>query len=93
MKRELAAVEEFAKSLGAGLGASRGLVDAGYAPYERQVGITGRTVAPKLYIAIGISGAVHHTAAIEGSRYIVAINPDRCAPIFDYCDFGCVDSF
>ncbi len=93
VKRELEAVEEFAKSLGAELGASRGLVDAGLAPYERQVGVTGRTVAPKLYIAIGISGAVHHTAAIEGSRYIVAINPDRSAPIFDYCDFGCVDRF
>jgi len=87
------AVEALAKCLNAELGASRGLVDGGFVPYERQVGITGRTVAPKLYLAIGISGAVHHTAAIEGSRYIMAVNPDRNARIFDYCDFGLLEEF
>ena len=93
VKNELERVKKFAGSLGAQMGASRGLVDAGYAPYEWQVGITGRTVAPKIYLAVGISGAVHHTAGIEGSRFIMAINPDRDARIFDYCDFGCIESF
>ena len=93
VKDRLEIVDAFARSLGAELGASRGLVDAGFAPYEQQVGITGRTVAPKLYIAVGISGAVHHTAAIEGSRYIIGVNPDRHAPIFDYCDYGCTADF
>ena len=79
-----------ADRLGAGMGASRGLVDAGLAPYEWQVGITGRTVSPKIYIAAGISGAVHHTAAIGTSDYIVGINPDKNAQIFDFCDFGFV---
>ncbi len=86
-------VAKFAETLHGELGASRGLVDAGLAPYTRQVGITGRTVAPKLYVALGISGAVHHTAAIEGSRCIVAVNPDQSAPIFDFCDYGCTEEF
>ncbi|MBQ8510379.1 MAG: FAD-binding protein [Clostridia bacterium] len=90
VKNQLDALRPLAEALGAEMGASRGLVDAGLAPYEWQVGITGRTVAPKLYVAAGISGAVHHTAAVEGSEYIVGINPDRGAPIFDYCDFGCI---
>ncbi len=93
VKNELDRVRSFAEGLGAQLGASRGLVDGGFAPYEWQVGITGRTVAPKLYVAIGISGAVHHTAAIEGSRFIAAINPDKNARIFDFCDFGYVGEF
>ena len=93
VKNEIDRVKEFAESLGAQMGASRGLVDAGFAPYEWQVGITGRTVAPKIYLAIGISGAVHHTAGIEGSQFIMAINPDRGAKIFDFCDFGCAETF
>lgn len=93
VKNEIVRVKEFAESLGAQMGASRGLVDAGFAPYEWQVGITGRTVAPKIYLAIGISGAVHHTAGIEGSQFIMAINPDRNANIFDFCDFGCAEMF
>lgn len=93
VKDELDRVKEFADSIGAQRGASRGLVDAGYAPYEWQVGITGRTVAPKLYIALGISGAVHHTSAIEGSKFIFAINPDKNAQIFDFCDYGFVGKF
>lgn len=68
--------------------ASRGLVDSNGAPYEAQVGLTGRTVAPQIYLAIGISGAVHHTCAIENAGTIIAINPDRSARIFDYADFG-----
>lgn len=93
VKNELDKVKLLADRLDAELGASRGLVDAGLAPYEWQVGMTGRTVAPKLYIALGISGAVHHTAAIEGSRYIFAVNPDKNARIFDFCDYGYVGEF
>ncbi|MBE6611807.1 MAG: hypothetical protein E7632_04895 [Ruminococcaceae bacterium] len=86
----IAAAQTLADRLGAQMGASRKLVDGGFAPYEQQVGITGRTVAPKIYLALGISGAVHHTAAIEGSGFILAVNPDKNAQIFDFCDFGCV---
>jgi len=74
-------------------GASRGLVDEGKAPYENQIGLTGKTVSPKVYIAIGISGAVHHTCAIEGAQTVIAINPDRDARIFEYADYGIVDNF
>ncbi|MCI8387605.1 MAG: hypothetical protein HFE63_03975 [Clostridiales bacterium] len=88
VRGQLDTMKVFADFIGAEMGASRGLVDAGLASYEWQVGITGRTVAPKIYIAVGISGAVHHTAAIEGSRYIIGVNPDKAAPIFDYCDYG-----
>lgn len=82
---------EFAKSLNAEIGASRGLVDMGRAPYSQQVGLTGKSVSPKIYIAIGISGAVHHTCAIENAGTIIAINPDKNAPIFEYADYGVVD--
>ena len=77
-----------ANKIGAELAASRGLVDMGKAPYEEQVGLTGKNVSPKIYIAAGISGAVHHTCAIEGAGVIIAINPDRDARIFDYADYG-----
>ena len=79
---------EFAKSIGAELGASRALVDMGKAPYEEQIGLTGKTVSPKIYIAAGISGAVHHTCAFEGAQTVIAINPDKDARIFDYADYG-----
>ncbi len=84
----LDAVHLLADKIGAELAASRGLVDMGKAPYEQQVGLTGKNVSPKIYIAAGISGAVHHTCAIEGAQTIIAINPDKDARIFDYADYG-----
>lgn len=83
--KELTAV---ASLFGADLGASRGLVDKGLAPYDWQVGLTGKTVAPKVYVAFGISGAVHHLAGMKRSGTVIAVNPDPKAPIFDYADFG-----
>lgn len=86
-------LEAFAKDINAQLGASRGLVDMNCSDYSRQVGLTGKTVSPKIYIAIGISGAVHHTCAIEGADYVIAINSDKDARIFEYADYGIVDEF
>lgn len=83
----------FAEKLGAELGASRGLVDMNGAQYEKQIGLTGKTVSPKIYIAVGISGAIHHTCAIEGSRTVIAINPDKDARIFEYADYGIIAEF
>lgn len=93
VKDSLSEVKAFADSIGARLCATRKLVDNGYASYDMQIGLTGSTVSPPVYIAVGLSGAIHHIAGMQRSGTVIAINPDKNAPIFEYSDYGIIDNF
>ncbi len=83
-------VEELARALGAEIGASRPVIDSEWLPRDRQIGSSGQTVAPKLYLALAISGAIQHTVGMKGAGTVVAVNKDKNAPIFALADYGVV---
>jgi len=89
-KEKFSIAEELAESMGGAVAATRAVVDAGWYPYAAQIGQTGKTVAPKLYLACGISGAIQHKVGMQNSENILAINKDQNAPIFEFCDLGVV---
>jgi electron transfer flavoprotein alpha subunit len=89
-QEHLALIQKLAQALGAEVGGSRPICDNGWLPMERQIGSSGQTVAPKLYVAVGISGAIQHLVGMKGSRTVVAINKDPHAPIFEVADYGIV---
>jgi electron transfer flavoprotein alpha subunit len=89
-QENLKIVEELARALGAEIAASRPICDAGWLPMERQVGSSGQTVAPKVYVAVGISGAIQHLVGMKGARTVIAINKDADAPIFEVADVAAV---
>jgi len=89
-QKNVSIAEDLAKALGGEVAASRPICDNGWLPLERQIGSSGQTVAPKLYIALGISGAIQHIVGMKGSRAIIAINKDSEAPIFEIADYAVV---
>lgn len=89
-KDSVEAVKNFAQSIGAEIATTRKMVDNSILPYDMQVGLTGKTVSPPVYIAVGVSGAVHHIAGMERSGTVIAINTDKDAPVFDYADYGII---
>ncbi len=89
-KENFEIAEQLAESMGGAVAATRAVVDAGWYPYAAQIGQTGKTVAPKLYLAVGISGAIQHKVGMQSSENILAINKDQNAPIFEFCDLGVV---
>jgi len=93
VRNDLDRAKAFAKQWNADVVASRKLVDSGYLPYEAQLGLTGKTLSPPVYVALGISGAVHHVVGMQNASTVIAINPDPNAPIFDYADYGIVAEF